>query len=147
MISAGPTENSPFLDQFDLNFSFTPCVKSPKGPGTRGLDFCWVLWRSGIGRLRQVQSPLWYRQYKCQCTLSTTHVHNGTFVTHSSYGLHAATAYPPLFLRHESQDAQTARPPLFMLSLLCSRSPPGFVIGPALLPSLSDISNRASRKA
>ena len=56
------SEKSPFLDQFDLNFSFTPCVKSPKGPGTRGLGFCWVLWRSGIGRLRQVQSPLWYRQ-------------------------------------------------------------------------------------
>ena len=70
--------------------------------------------------------------YKCQCTLSTTHVHNGTFVTHSSYGLHAAAACPPLFLRHESQDAQTARPPLFMLSLLCSRSSPGFVIGPDL---------------
>ena len=48
--------------QFDLNFSFTPCVKSPKGPGARGLGFCWVLWRSGIGRLRHVQSPLWYRQ-------------------------------------------------------------------------------------
>ena len=39
-----------------------------------------------------------------QCTLSTTHVHNGTFVTHSSYGLHAATACSPLFsLCHESQ--------------------------------------------
>ena len=28
--------------------------------------------------------------------------------------------------------AQTARPPLFMLSLLCSRSSPGVVIGPRL---------------
>ena len=58
-ISPGPgSEKSPFLDQFDLNFSFTPCVNHPRdlGPGALGLvGFC-----GGRGSVGFVMSKVLY---------------------------------------------------------------------------------------
>ena len=62
-----------------------------------------------------------------------THVHNGTFITHSPYGLHAAEETEAAFVS-----------PLFAPP---RASAPGSHLFAFLLPSLSDTRNRANRKA